>query len=191
MRSIRKIFACICFIGAASLFAPTINANASKKEPLTYQERMQWFENAKLGIFIHWGLYGVNGIGESWSMYHKRISYEDYMAQAKGFTASNYDPEAWAKLFKKTGARYVVMTSKHHDGFSLWDTKYSKLNAKDMSAAGRDVYTPYVEALRHNGLKVGVYYSICDWSHPDYPVVFPRPNTRKLYPQKKQKDWEP
>lgn len=177
----------------AFLVGPLFNITSSaapKKEKLTKEERLEWFKNARLGVFIHWGLYGVKGIGESWSMYHKGISWEDYMAQSDGFTAENYDPEAWASLFKKVGARYVVMTSKHHDGFSLWDTKYSKLNAKDHSAAKRDVYTPYVNALRNHGLKVGVYFSICDWSHPDYDVVFPRPDTKKLYPQKGQKTWD-
>lgn len=74
------------------------------QEKLTKADRLTWFQNAKLGVFIHWGYYGVNGIGESWSLYHKRISYDDYMAQGEKFTAKNYKPEAWAKLFKKIGA---------------------------------------------------------------------------------------
>lgn len=148
------------------------------------EDRMAWFRDAKLGIFIHWGYYGVNGIGESWSMYHKRISYEDYMAQGEGFTAAKYDPEAWANLFKKVGASYAVMTTKHHDGVSLWDTKYSRLNVKEKTPARRDLVRPYVDAMRKEGLRVGLYYSLCDWSHPDYDVVFPRPDTRKEYPQK-------
>ena len=94
----------------------------------TKEQRLDWFKDAKLGVFIHWGYYSVNGISESWSMYHKQISYQDYIAQGKGFTAKNYNPEAWAKLFKKIGARYVVLTTKHHDGVSLWDTKLSDLN---------------------------------------------------------------
>ena len=89
------------------------------QEKLTKEERLEWFQDAKLGVFIHWGYYGVNGIGESWSMYHKRISYDDYMAQGKKFTAKNYDPQAWAKLFKKIRARYAVLTTKHHDGVAL------------------------------------------------------------------------
>lgn len=152
-------------------------------------ERMEWFNDAKLGIFIHWGYYGVNGITESWSLYHKQISYEDYMDQGDEFTASNYDPEAWAKLFKEVGADYSVLTTKHHDGVALWDTDFSKLNVVDKTPAGRDLVGPYVDALRENDLKVGLYYSLPDWSHPDYEVVFPRPDTRKNYPQKNQKTW--
>ncbi len=165
-------------------------AIAQPTQKISKEERLEWFKNAKLGIFIHWGIYGVKGISESWSMYHKRISYEDYINQRKGFTAENYNPEEWAKLFKEVGAKYVVMTTKHHDGFALWDTKYSELNTKEMSPAKRNVLEPYVEALRKQGLKVGLYFSLCDWSHPDYKVPFPRPNTEQYYPQKGQETWD-
>ncbi len=156
-------------------------------------QRLEWFKDAKLGVFIHWGYYSVNGITESWSLYHKRISYKDYMKQGKKFTASNYDPNGWARLFKKIGAEYVVMTTKHHDGVALWDTGLSRLNVVGKTPAKRDLVAPLVDALRDNGLKVGLYYSLCDWSHPDYDVVFPRPDTKKDYPQKGQESmdaWE-
>ena len=130
-----------------------------------------WFNEAKLGIFLHWGLYAVNGIPESWSFYNREISYADYMAQAQGFTAAQYDPDAWADLFARAGARYVVLTTKHHDGFALWDTRLSPLNAVSGSAAGRDLIGPYVQALRRRDLKVGLYFSHLDWSHPDYEPV--------------------
>ena len=176
----------IIFLG---FFLATINLVGQEKQ--TKEERLAWFKDAKLGVFIHWGYYGVKGIGESWSMYHKRISYDDYMAQGKDFTAKNYNPEAWAKLFKKIGARYSVLTTKHHDGVALWDTKYSKLNVVDKTPAKRDLVAPFVKALRNEGLKVGLYYSLIDWSHPDYDVVFPRPNTRNNYPQKNQDQLTP
>ncbi|MCL8007097.1 alpha-L-fucosidase [Gelidibacter japonicus] len=164
---------------------------ATAQEKLTKEERLEWFQDAKLGIFMHWGYYGVNGIGESWSLYHKQITYDDYMAQGKKFTAKNYDPEAWAKLFKKIGARYAVLTTKHHDGVALWDTKVSKLNVVEKTPAKRDLVGPLVDALRKEDLKVGLYYSLIDWSHPDYDVVFPRPDTRKDYPQKNQNQLSP
>lgn len=163
----------------------------SAQEKLTKDERLEWFKDAKLGVFIHWGYYGVKGIGESWSMYHKRISYDDYMEQGEEFTAKNYNPEAWAKLFKKIGARYAVLTTKHHDGVALWNTKFSKLNVVEKTPAKRDLVAPFVNALRKENLKVGLYYSLIDWSHPDYDVVFPRPNTRKNYPQKNQDQLSP
>jgi len=164
-----------------------------QEKKLSSEERLEWFRDAKLGIFIHWGYYGVNGIGESWSMYHKRISYEEYMGQGKGFTAENYDPQEWARLFKKIGARYAVLTTKHHDGVALWDTQLSKLNVKEKTPAKSDLVAPFVTALRKENLKVGLYFSLCDWSHPDYDVVFPRPDTKRDYPQKDQKElssWE-
>jgi alpha-L-fucosidase len=132
-------------------------------------ERMQWFADAKLGIFIHWGIYAVHGTSESWAFYNGHVPYDEYMAQRKGFTASKYDPEAWASLFKESGARYAVLTTKHHDGMALWDTRLSDLNVVKQTPAGRDLITPYCNALRKEGLKVGLYFSHLDWSNPDYP----------------------
>lgn len=133
-----------------------------------HQEKMQWFQDAKLGIFIHWGLYAVDGIDESWSFYNGYISHEDYLKQTEGFTAKRFDPEAWAKLIKKSGAKYSVITSKHHDGFALWNTKYGDLNVVKNTPAKKDVLTPFVNSLRKNDLKVGIYFSLPDWSYPDY-----------------------
>ena len=132
-----------------------------------------WFHEAKLGIFLHWGIYAVNGVAESWSFFNREISYEDYMAQCKGFTASEYDPEAWADLFRRSGARYAVLTTKHHDGVALWGTSWNALSTVQATPAGRDLITPYCEALRSQGLKVGLYFSHLDWSHPDYAPISP------------------
>jgi len=133
------------------------------------EERLAWFKDAKLGIFIHWGIYAVNGIDESWSFYNGYISYDDYMKQLNEFTAKNYHPKQWAKIIKNSGAKYAVVTSKHHDGVALWDTKAGDLSIPQKSAAGKDVLSPLVKALRKENLKVGIYYSLLDWSHPDYP----------------------
>lgn len=133
----------------------------------------EWFKKAKLGIFIHYGIYAVGDVSESWSFHNGQISYEDYMKQCEGFTASKYDPKKWAELFKKTGAKYVVMTSKHHDGVALFDTKFSGLNVLERTPAGRDLVAPYVKAIREAGMKVGIYYSLLDWSDPRYPTVYP------------------
>jgi alpha-L-fucosidase len=143
---------------------------AAAQEPDTAKERrMQWFADAKLGIFIHWGIYAVNGIDESWSFYNGYLTYDDYMKQLKGFTAAKYDPTAWARLFKESGARYAVLTSKHHDGVALWDTRQSDLSVVRKTPAARDLITPFCKALREQDLKVGLYFSHLDWSHPDYP----------------------
>lgn len=131
-------------------------------------ERMRWFSEAKLGIFIHWGIYAVNGIDESWSFFNGYIGHEDYMKQLDGFTAAKYDPEGWADLIARSGARYAVLTSKHHDGVALWPTSASDLNVVRKTPAGRDLVGPFMKALEKRGIKKGLYFSILDWSHPDY-----------------------
>jgi alpha-L-fucosidase len=149
-----------------SLFVAVALAQETDKEK---EQRMQWFADAKLGIFIHWGIYAVNGIDESWSFYNAYLTYADYMKQMKGFTAAKYDPGAWAQLIKESGARYAVLTSKHHDGVALWATRQSDLSVVKQTPAARDLITPFCDALRKQDLKVGLYFSHLDWSHPVYP----------------------
>lgn len=132
-------------------------------------DRMKWFHDARLGIFIHWGIYSVDGIDESWSFYNGYISYPDYMKQLSGFTASNYKPEEWAALIKQSGAKYAVLTTKHHDGVALWNTSAGELSVVKKTPAGRDLVAPFSKALAKYGIKTGLYYSLLDWSHPDYP----------------------
>lgn len=155
---------------AVALFPAQAKAQPREGESdSAYAKRMEWFDHAKLGIFIHWGIYAVDGVSESWSFYNERVPYDKYMAQLKGFTASKYDPAAWAKLIKESGARYTVLTTKHHDGVALWDTKASKLSVKKKTPAARDLITPFVEEVRKQGVKVGLYYSLLDWSNENYP----------------------
>lgn len=151
------------------LFFMSVLQTIGQEKKLTNEDRMEWFKDAKLGVFIHWGIYSVNGIDESWSFYNKYISYTDYMKQLDGFTAKNYDPEQWAQLIKESGAKYTVITTKHHDGVALWDTKQSDLNVVKKTKAKRDLITPFVNVARKQNLKIGLYYSLLDWSNPDYP----------------------
>lgn len=132
-----------------------------------------WFRKAKLGIFIHYGIYAVGDVSESWSFHNGNISYEDYMKQCEGFTASKFDAKKWAELFKKAGAQYVVLTSKHHDGVALFDTQYSDLSVIKKTPAKRDIIKEYTQAVREAGMKVGIYYSLIDWSDPRYRSVYP------------------
>ncbi|MFG2352422.1 alpha-L-fucosidase [Streptomyces sp. NPDC048521] len=127
-----------------------------------------WFRDAKLGIFVHWGVYAVDGVPESWSFYTGQVPHEQYMRQLDGFTASRYDPRAWADLFARAGARYAVLTARHHDGVALWDSAHGDLNVVRRTPAGRDLIAGYADALRERGLKVGLYYSHSDWNHPHY-----------------------
>lgn len=156
-------------IGSCILFIFAFNtAIAQPSHPDS--SRMAWFDDAKFGIFIHWGIYSVKGIDESWSFFNGYTSHDTYLEQLKGFTASRYNPEAWANLIVESGARYAVLTSKHHDGIALWPVPDKGLNVVDNTPAGRDLVKPFVEAVRKKGLKVGLYYSLPDWSHPDYPL---------------------
>lgn len=164
------------------LFCITLAGNTKASSG---KDKMRWFGDAKLGIFIHWGLYSVNGIDESWSFYNEYLSYEDYAAQIHGFTAKNYDPEQWASLIKASGAKYAVLTTKHHDGFALWDTNFGKFNVT-ASPAGKDLVGPFVKELRKRGLRFGAYFSLPDWSYKDYPN-FTR--TRKRY-EKDSARWQ-
>lgn len=152
-------------------------------------QKMQWFADAKLGIFIHWGIYSVDGVAESWAFYNQRMSHADYMRQSAGFTASRYDPAAWAELIARSGARYAVITTKHHDGVALWDTRMlpgvapgetGEVRPRSVvtgSPAGRDLIAPFFAELRAHGLKAGAYFSLIDWSDHDYPG-FTRDSTR-------------
>lgn len=134
-------------------------------------QKMQWFSNAKLGIFIHWGIYSVNGISESWAFYNNYINHDAYMKQLEGFNASKYEPRKWVELIKESGAKYAVITTKHHDGISLWNTKASKATTTiGNSAAKKDLITPFIEELKNAGLKTGLYFSLPDWSHPEYNI---------------------
>jgi alpha-L-fucosidase len=164
-RFMRKLSVIILFILSPIL---CIIAQNTPSTPDNIQ-RMQWFQDAKLGIFIHWGVYAVNGIDESWSFYNEYLPYEEYMKQLQGFTASNYDPDLWADLIRESGAKYAVLTSKHHDGVALWETRQGDLSVARQTPAGRDLVGPYCEALRAKGIRVGLYYSLLDWSHTDYP----------------------
>ncbi len=140
-----------------------------KIDPATIKDKMQWFADAKLGIFIHAGIYSVNGIDESWSFHNKKIAYDDYMKQLNGFTLKNYNPSQWADLIKESGARYAVITTKHHDGVAMYDTKMNNLSVVKATPAKKDMVKPFFDELRKRDIKCGAYYSLIDWSHKDYP----------------------
>ena len=145
--------------------------------------KMQWFSDAKLGIFIHWGIYSVNGISESWSFFNNYINHDAYMKQLAGFNASKYNAGEWVNLIKESGAKYAVITTKHHDGVALWDSKAPKATTTvKNSAAKKDLITPFVNSLKKSGLKTGLYFSLPDWSYPDYDG-FTRDRKRYDYKQ--------
>ena len=164
MRNTKVFLLNLCLLTAAyPVFAQ------SKIDPKEIKDKMQWFADAKLGIFIHAGIYSVDGIDESWSFHNKKISHSDYMEQLNGFTLKNYNPAAWADLIQESGARYAVITTKHHDGVAMYDTKMNDLSIVKATPAKQDMIKPFFEELRKRNIKCGAYFSLIDWSYPDYP----------------------
>mgnify|MGYP001190360377 CR=1 FL=1 len=132
-----------------------------------------WFQEARYGMFIHWGPYSVAGRGE-WVLNRENVPYEEYIQKyVNSFQAERFDPEKWVRLAKKAGMNYMVLTARHHDGFALWDTKTTDFQSVKMGP-GRDLVREYLEALRKHGMKAGLYYSMADWSHEDYPGAYGR-----------------
>ena len=125
-----------------------------------------WFREARLGMFVHWGIYSVLGHGEQ-PMVRELLKPSEYARLAGRFRAERYDPDAWTAVAKKAGMRYLVLTTKHHDGFCLWHTATTPFNAVQQGPR-RDLVADYVSACRRAGLRVGLYYSIPDWSLPGF-----------------------
>ena len=127
--------------------------------------RMKWWHDARFGMFVHWGLYAQLGRHE-WVMNRERIPVKEYEKLAATFKPKPRPAREWAALAKRAGMKYMVMTTKHHEGFCLWDTRQTDYNAVKCGP-GRDLVREYVEACREFGLRVGFYYSLMDWHHPD------------------------
>ena len=130
-------------------------------------KRTEWYRDARFGMFIHWGLYATPARGE-WLRSVEELSKEEYEPFMDEFTAENYNPREWAKLAKKAGMKYAVLTAKHHDGFCLYDSKLTDFKSTN-APCGRDIVKEVLEAFREEGIKVGLYFSVIDWRHPDYP----------------------
>ncbi|MGY3724521.1 alpha-L-fucosidase [Granulicatella balaenopterae] len=130
-------------------------------------KKTEWFRHDRFGMFIHWGIYSIPGKGE-WYRSHQKVSIEDYQPYFDAFNPTQYNPKEWAKLAKAAGMKYMVLTAKHHDGFCLFDSKYTDYKVTN-TPIGRDLVAEYVDAVRSEGLKVGLYFSLIDWHHKDYP----------------------
>ena len=136
-----------------------------------------WFDTARFGMFIHWGLSSVPGWELSWPMvggtpalpHCQSVRIDEYYASAKVFNPQRYDPREWARLAKRLGMQYAILTTKHHDGFAMFDTKLSDFSLVH-APYGKDAVRAYVDAFRAEGLRIGMYFSLSDWHHPDYPA---------------------
>ncbi|MCP4543950.1 MAG: alpha-L-fucosidase, partial [Chloroflexi bacterium] len=145
-----------------------LHAGAHEETEGQRQERMAWWTQARFGLFIHWGLYALAARHE-WVKQQECITDEDYQKYFERFDPDLYDPRVWAQAAKRAGMKYFVITAKHHEGFCLWDSKHTAFKATNTPCA-KDLLKPAIEAFRDEGLRVGLYYSLLDWHHPDYPV---------------------
>ena len=131
-------------------------------------ERMAWWSHDRFGMFIHWGLYSMPARHE-WVKNYERMNNDQYQLYFDLFNPDMYDPRSWAKAAKAAGMKYAVLTTKHHEGFCLFDSKYTDYKATN-TPAKKDLVKEYVEAFRAEGLKIGFYYSLIDWHHPDFTI---------------------
>lgn len=153
-----------------------LGQNASAQVVPAKYDRMEWWREARFGMFIHWGVYAVpagewngiriGGIGE-WIMNRGKIPVAEYKEFAKEFNPVRYDPDAWVRMAKDAGMKYIVITSKHHDGFALFETRASKWNVVEATPYGKDLLKPLAEACKQHGIRLGFYYSQAqDWVNP-------------------------
>ncbi len=147
---------------AASVAPPRVETEAER------QARMKWWTEARFGMFIHWGLYALPARHE-WVRSRERITDEAYARYFAHFDPDLYEPRAWARAARQAGMKYFVVTTKHHEGFCLWDSKLTDYKAT-RTPYGKDLIKPLVEAMRAEGLRVGFYHSLLDWHHPEYTV---------------------
>ncbi|MCK4465680.1 MAG: alpha-L-fucosidase, partial [Bacteroidales bacterium] len=166
MKSIRFIKVAII----AALFIQSVHVNGQLPvETSEHKEtRMQWWTDARFGMFIHWGLYALPARHE-WVKKHERMTNEEYQKYFDLFNPDLYNPREWAEMAKNAGMKYAVITTKHHEGFCLFDSKYTDYKATN-TAYSQDLIKEWVQAFRDEGLGVGFYYSLIDWHHPEYTI---------------------
>ncbi|MFA7230442.1 MAG: alpha-L-fucosidase [Victivallaceae bacterium] len=128
--------------------------------------KTDWFSDARFGLFIHWGIYSIPGKGE-WTLFYDDWDFDEYEKLAGQFNPVDFNPSAWAELAWNAGMRYVVFTTKHHDGFCMFDSKYTDFKITN-TPYGKDIAAELVKAFREKGFKIGFYHSLVDWRHPHF-----------------------
>ncbi len=178
----KKILFALCVALSLSAFANEVKGELplklSDETEAAKAERMAWWTHDRFGMFIHFGLYAMPARHE-WVKSYESISDADYDEYFKRFNPDLFNAREWAKAAKAAGMKYIVLTSKHHEGFCLWDTATTDYKITN-TPFGRDLVREYVEACRAEGLKVGFYFSLMDWHHPDYKVDLHHPLFTKL-----------
>jgi len=159
----------------------SIRFSRTETKAMTKGDRMDWWRDARFGLFVHWGVYSVpagtykgeriDGIGE-WIMHHGRIPVAEYEKFAGAFNPTAFDADAWVRMARKAGMKYIVITSKHHDGFCLWNSKVTDWDIMDATPFERDILRELSQACRRQRIKLCFYHSIMDWHHPDAQAPF-------------------
>src|SRR5450759_218363 len=142
------------------------------------EERLEWWKDARFGMFIHWGPVSLKGTEIGWSRGGSGIPVEEYDNLYKQFNPVKFYADEWVKLAREAGMKYIVFTSKHHDGFCMWNTKYTDHNIMN-SPFHRDVMKELAEACKKQGMELGFYHSTTDWYNPDFPLTSPGGTVRR------------
>lgn len=176
------------FITLGLLFFISISSFAQEYTPSKENlKAREWFEGAQFGMFIHWGVYSILGDGE-WVMNNQNIAIESYEKLPSFFNPTEFDAQKWVKLAKDAGMKYITITTRHHDGFSMFDSEVSDYDIVDRTPYGKDIIKQLAKACRKEGIKLFFYYSLLDWHHPDY---FPKGKTGKGIPDRSTEgNWE-
>ena len=185
MKTINAVSLCLAFLftGVQSLGAGETAAGAApaaSAAPAALQQKIEWWRQARFGMFVHWGPVSLKGTEIGWSR-GSEIPIEEYDSLYKKFNPVKFDADEWAKTAKDAGMKYLIFTTKHHDGFCMWDTKKTDFNIM-RSPFGRDVLKELSAACKRQGIALGTYHSVCDWHHPDFPLGSPGGSTRKPSP---------
>lgn len=167
-----------------SIMCANITAQLKPETEAEKNQRMKWWTDARFGMFIHWGLYSQAARHE-WVKKNERITNDGYQKYFEQFNPDLYNPSEWAKMAKAAGMKYAVITSKHHEGFCLFDSKFTDYKATN-TPIKKDLLKEWVEAFRAEGLKVGFYYSLLDWHHPDYTIDRNHPQSAKTAEEYKE-----
>ncbi len=186
LNRIFNIVMCLLVVLMPGICAQAADGAGTKTPALSRDQRMGWWRDARFGMFIHWGLYAIpagqwheqkiKGVGE-WIMNNAHIPVSEYEQLAGQFNPVKFDADRWVEIAKNAGMKYIVITSKHHDGFCLWDSKVSKYDVIDATPFGRDILAELSRACKAGGIRLCFYHSIMDWHHPDAQAPFyPRYN---------------
>jgi len=187
----KKPAALFCFF----LFMITAMLPAQEKLSLAFtdaynklMQRTEWWRHDRFGMFIHFGAYAVAARGE-WVKSNEQLTTEQYQQYVNAFNPADFDAREWARIAKAAGMKYAVLTAKHHDGFCMFDSKLTDYKLSNQFG-GRDLVREFLDAFRNEGLKVGLYYSLIDWHHPDYPNVGNHPQREDKEYAKQQFNWD-